>query len=165
MKIQGKKAATADTHIINDFYVTQRHQSRGRVQEILSANSTQVFNAATRKMDSEPDMESFTKALISDRIVDWRGLDIATLELLAPLNEGEELDIPYAKEGQDVPCNHSAAVFTDAKGLLGTKGTTYTLPEFIYHRARIDRFRDRLDQVNGAMDTAYAEAAQEKKGS
>lgn len=165
MKLVGKPRATTETPIRDGFVVTQRHVTQGRRQQLIRECSAPKYDPATRERRDSLDAVALSRELIRDHVADWSGLTVPILQSLAPLNEGEELDVAVRENVNEVACNHTGTAFVDKAGLFGAPGASYTLPEYIYNRAHPEKFSRLLQAANDAMDEAEAVADEKKSDS
>jgi hypothetical protein len=161
MKLTGAAPTECNTVIIdgdNPLALRQRHLTQARRQRLYRDATTKVFRPVDGRDTEEVDTGKLWRAMVKHQIAGWSGMTAKRIDQLAPLDEGEGMEFPDAW-GDDIPCDHDVAVFTDAGGTIpgGKSGETYTLPEYVYRRAEPFMFQDVIERVNKAMTTAAVE--------
>lgn len=162
MRLTGKAATTCDTPIRDGFVVTQRHVTQGRRQQLIRECTRRKFDSATRAHRDTLDSRELARALIREYVSDWSGLTVPVLTSVAPLVDGEEIDVDVDEASGLIACKHTGVAYRDRLGLFGDIGEGYTLPEFIYNRAKPEHFGRLLADANDAMDEAEVEADEKK---
>lgn len=165
MKLTGPAPLLAETTLIPGrpatetdpgappFVVTHRHVYRAVRQRILSAATTTTFKPLEGREIEEVDLAQLRDKMLRHQIAGWSGLTVEHLGRLAPLAEGEVLDLPDSWDRNDLPCDHDTVVFTDTEGIIqgGKAGDQYTLPGYLSERAEPDEYGNVLERVNKAM--------------
>lgn len=160
MKIRGK--LSADTTILvnldGGLRVSLRPWTRHIAQQTITRTTRKERDPATGRFVDTVDHVAFLKAKLRHILADWTGLTPDLLLDLVQLTDDVELDVPEPDADGCIPMSHEAIVWTDTAAK-----TAYTLPEFLWDKAAVEKFSRLIDAT--LEDYASALEAQAEKKS